>query len=77
VNTQVAEERLSFPVDIEHSGIRLTIVVVFIAVWIISFIVGSTLIANDGISLLAVLIGFPVGTRPEKALAQWARGAGR
>jgi hypothetical protein len=57
---QVAEDRLVIPVDSEHSAIRLTVVFVFIVVWIISFFVISTIITNEGISLLAVLLGFPI-----------------
>lgn len=60
MNAQVVEDRLVIPVDSEHSAIRLTIVFVFIVVWIVSFFVVSTIIANDGISLLAVLAGFPI-----------------
>ena len=39
---------------------RLAVVLTFIAVWIVSFILFSNLIPNEGLSLLAVLIGFGV-----------------
>lgn len=39
---------------------RLTVVLTFIGVWIVSFIVFSRVIPNEGLSLLAVLIGFGV-----------------
>ena len=37
---------------------RLTVVLTFIAAWIITFIIATAVIPNDGISLLAVIIGF-------------------
>lgn len=39
---------------------RLTVVLIFIVVWIASFIILSMVIPNEGLSLLAVLLGFGV-----------------
>jgi hypothetical protein len=58
VNAQAVENRLAIPVDNEHGALRLTVVLTFIFVWIGSFFVFSLLIPNDGISLLAGVIGF-------------------
>ncbi|MEP7291206.1 MAG: hypothetical protein ABI835_05455 [Chloroflexota bacterium] len=60
MNTQALGSALVIPVDKEHSAMRLTIVLIFIAIWIISFIVASIVIPNEGLSLLAVLLGFGV-----------------
>jgi hypothetical protein len=55
-----AQDTLTIPVDREHSAMRLTVVLIFIAVWILSFIILSTVIPNEGLSLLAVLGGFAI-----------------
>lgn len=60
MSTENLDSALVIPVDREHSAMRLTIVITFIALWVISFIIASTVIPNEGISLLAVLIGFGV-----------------
>lgn len=39
---------------------RLTIVIAFVAIWVISFVLASVLIPNAGLSLLAVIIGFAI-----------------
>lgn len=57
---EALESTLTIPVDREHSAMRLTIVLAFIAIWIVGFILASVLIPNEGLSLLAVIIGFAI-----------------
>ncbi len=54
------DNKLIIPVDNEHSALRLTVVLTFIGVWIVSFILLSILIPNEGLSLLAILLGFGI-----------------
>ncbi|MBK8026415.1 MAG: hypothetical protein IPK19_34765 [Chloroflexi bacterium] len=49
-----------FQVDREHSGLRLAVLATFVVVWLIVFFVVSSLIASEGPSLLAVIVGFAV-----------------
>jgi hypothetical protein len=60
VNAPAVEGQLVIPVDNEHGAIRLTVIFVFIAVWVISVIVVSALISADGLGLLPILLGFPI-----------------
>jgi hypothetical protein len=57
---QALDNTLVISVDREHSAMRLTIVLAFVALWIIGFIVSNAVIPNEGLSLLAVIIGFGV-----------------
>jgi len=58
VNPQAVDNAQVIPVDREHSAMRLTIIVIFISTWIIGFFIASAIIPNEGVSLLAVIIGF-------------------
>lgn len=51
-------QTLNIPVDREHGGLRLAVIVTFAAAWVILFFVLSALITNEGFSLLAVILGF-------------------
>lgn len=37
---------------------RLTVIVIFISTWIIGFFIAAAIIPNEGISLLAIIVGF-------------------
>ena len=73
MNPQAVDNALTIPVDREHSAMRLTVVVVFIAMWVISFIVASAVIPNEGLSLLAVIIGFGVAYAVTALLERFLR----
>lgn len=60
MNAQAVENGLAISVDNEHGALRLTVVLIFIIVWIVSFFLVSILIPNDGLNLLGVIIGFGV-----------------
>ena len=60
MNAPAVEDRLIIPVDTEHNGIRLAVIVAFISVWVISFIVISAVISSQGVGVLAILLGFPI-----------------
>ncbi len=60
VNASTLQDSLTIPVDREHSAMRLVVVLTFIGVWIGSFIILSAVIPNEGLSLLAILIGFGI-----------------
>jgi hypothetical protein len=50
-----------FPVDREHSALRLTVLGAFIAAWVVGFLVFSALISSQsGLNLLAVILAFGV-----------------
>jgi hypothetical protein len=51
---------LIIPVDREHGGLRLAIVVIFVVLWIVGFSISNALIPNAGFNILAGLIGFGV-----------------
>ena len=55
-NRQTAE----FSVDREHGALRLSIVLIFIAAWIISFTILNALIANEGLNIIAIVASFGV-----------------
>lgn len=48
------------PVDAEHGGIRLAVVLVFIIGWIAAYIILSALISGAGLNVVALLGGFAV-----------------
>lgn len=60
MNAPAVEDQLIIPVDKEHGAIRLTVVFVFIAVWIISFLIISAVLGSSGLGLLSILLGFPI-----------------
>lgn len=60
MNASAVEDRLVIPVDTEHGGIRLVVILTFIAIWVVSFFVVNALIHSEGVGLLAIFVGFPV-----------------
>lgn len=51
---------LNFRVDPEHGALRLSIIGIFVALWVITFFILSLLIPDQGVNLIAVLVGFGV-----------------
>lgn len=47
-----------FSVDAEHSGLRVSIVFIFIVIWIIVFSVLNSLMTSEGVNILAIVISF-------------------
>jgi len=54
----IVSDKLSISLDKEHGGLRLTVIMSFIASWLILFIILSAFIENQGFSLLAIILGF-------------------
>ncbi|MBL8134755.1 MAG: hypothetical protein JNL42_23040 [Anaerolineae bacterium] len=52
------QEPAIFQVDREHTGLRLAILASFVGVWLVVFVLISTLLAAEGPALIAVLVGF-------------------
>ncbi len=53
-------DTIRYPVDPEHSGIRLTVVLLFIIIWVIAYLVIHSLTSSTGIDLIAAVVGFIV-----------------
>jgi hypothetical protein len=51
---------LTIPVDSEHGALRLSIVGIFVVVWVITFAIANRLITNEGFNLIALIIAFAV-----------------
>jgi hypothetical protein len=49
-----------YSVDAEHSGLRISIVFIFIAIWAVIFFILNSLIASEGVNILAMVISFAV-----------------
>jgi hypothetical protein len=49
---------LTLPVDAEHGGVRLTVVLVFVGGWVVSYMILAGLISSTGLNIIAVLGGF-------------------
>jgi hypothetical protein len=47
-----------YAVDAEHSGLRVSIVFIFIGIWAAIFVVLNTLIASEGVNILAMVVSF-------------------
>lgn len=60
MSSQVLDNSLTFPVDKEHGALRIVVVVSFIVIWIIGFFIINVTVPNEGLSLLAVLVGFGI-----------------
>lgn len=59
MNSAIDQSRThSFTVDSEHSALRLSIVAVFLGLWVISFFALNTLIQSEGLNLIAVIVSF-------------------
>jgi hypothetical protein len=56
--TEVPARPLTLPVDSEHAGLRVAVVVAFVLTWIIGYFVVSTVAAGSGLNLLALLGSF-------------------
>jgi hypothetical protein len=70
---------IKIPVDNEHGALRFAVVAVFIAGWLISFIVLNSAIPNEGLNLIAIIVSFGltalVTQQVEKALKKrWPSG---
>jgi len=57
-NIVMENQTASFAVDREHGALRLSIVLVFILGWVISFVVLNALIENEGLNILAIVASF-------------------
>lgn len=53
-------EKLTLQVDREHNGLRLATVALFLVVGVVTFLIANTLIASEGLNLLAAIIAFAV-----------------
>ena len=53
-----SKNSIVFDVDREHGALRLSIVVVFISLWIITFLLLNTLIGAEGLSVIAIVVSF-------------------
>ena len=49
---------LTIPVDSEHSALRLSIIGIFIGVWVITFALANNLISSEGFNLISLIIAF-------------------
>lgn len=58
VTSQIAQTSTRYRLDPEHGALRLVVFFAFIVGWLLGFLISTSLIANEGINLLAVLIGF-------------------
>ena len=73
------KQTAEFPVDSEHGALRLAVVGIFVATWIISFAILNALIANEGLNIIAIIASFGVTAlltqRLEKVLKErWPSG---
>ena len=55
---QQAQQPLTFTVDQEHGALRFGVFVVFIATWVIGYFLFNSVIANDGLNIIAIGLGF-------------------
>lgn len=53
-------ETVSYPVDAEHSGLRLVIVIVFGILLVITYVLINLVVPNEGLNIIGVLISFVV-----------------
>jgi hypothetical protein len=60
MNSSQELEKLQLQVDREHSGLRLGMVGLFVAILVIVFLILNSLITSEGFNLLAGLIAFAV-----------------
>lgn len=56
----VKHDSLTLAVDSEHGALRLSVVILFIATWIITYVIANALISSDGFNLIAIIIAFVV-----------------
>lgn len=47
-----------FSVDAEHGGLRISIVFIFVAIWLGLFVVLNSLISSEGVNILAIIVSF-------------------
>ncbi len=55
-------EKVVFPVDPEHAALRLTVIVSFFVVLMLSYIIMSIILPQEGFNLLGVVVGLGVAT---------------
>jgi hypothetical protein len=75
----VKRDSLNLAVDSEHGALRLSVVLLFIATWIITYAIANALISSEGFNLIAIIIAFVtsalIARTSEKALQQrWPSG---
>lgn len=72
-------DTLTIPVDPEHSAMRLTVIGLFIAVWVLTFFIINALIPAEGFNVIAIIVSFGLTAlltqQIERALKQrWPSG---
>ena len=60
MNSEAVAQTLTIPVDKEHGGIRLVVIIVFVGTWIAGFFLVNMLLSGTGISLLSIIIAFGI-----------------
>lgn len=58
MDTTIRQTTLTFPVDPEHGALRSTVFVLFFVIWIVAYAVFNIIIPNDGINIIAGILGF-------------------
>jgi hypothetical protein len=61
---------ITIPVDNEHSALRLSVVGIFIAVWIITYMIANSVISSEGFNLVALIAAFAVAGIVARAAEQ-------
>jgi hypothetical protein len=62
---------LTIPVDSEHAALRLSVVGIFIGVWVVTFAVANTLISSEGFNIIALIIAFVVSGVAARSIEQF------
>lgn len=60
MNISVEQPTLILRVDNEHGALRFSIIVIFVALWLVGFAISNALIPSAGLNLIAGLVGFGV-----------------
>jgi hypothetical protein len=51
---------ITIPVDNEHGALRLSVVAIFIVIWVITYMIANSLISSEGFNLVALIAAFAV-----------------
>jgi hypothetical protein len=69
--TVIDTSRLVIPVDSEHGALRLSVVGIFIAAWVITFAIVNSLIVSEGLNIIALIGAFVVAGVAARVSETW------
>jgi hypothetical protein len=60
MDSSIDTSRMSIPVDSEHGALRMSVVLIFVGSWAITYAIANALITSEGFNIIALILAFVV-----------------